>query len=130
MVSASQRGDGSSSAWPRFVTAYALVISGIEERLKAAGLPELAWYDVLWALERAPRGRLRMHALADNTGERDAPAEPLVAQLVGVQSEERGSSASQNASGASGMAARSRSTWARTSAAITRTSGAIAADLR
>lgn len=67
MVSPAQSADGSSSAWPRFVTAYALVISRIEERLKAADLPELAWYDVLWALERAPRGRLRMHELADNT---------------------------------------------------------------
>ena len=66
-VNAAQSGDGSSSAWPRFVTAYALVITRIEERLKAAGLPELTWYDVLWALERAPRGRLRMHELAENT---------------------------------------------------------------
>jgi DNA-binding MarR family transcriptional regulator len=67
VVSAAQSGDGRSSAWPRFVTGYALVIARVEERLKAAGLPELAWYDVLWALERAPRGRLRMHELADNT---------------------------------------------------------------
>ena len=67
MVKAVQSGDGSGSAWPRFVTAYALVITHIEERLKAAGLPELTWYDVLWALERAPRSRLRMHELAENT---------------------------------------------------------------
>ena len=67
MVSTAQSADGSSSVWPRFVTGYALVITRIEEWLKAAGLPELAWYDVLWALERAPRGRLRMHELADNT---------------------------------------------------------------
>ena len=66
-MSAAQSGIGSTSAWPRFVTAYALVITRIEERLKAAGLPELAWYDVLWALERTPRGRLRMHELAENT---------------------------------------------------------------
>jgi DNA-binding MarR family transcriptional regulator len=39
----------------------------MEERLKAAGLPELASYDVLWALERAQRGRLRMHELAQST---------------------------------------------------------------
>ena len=66
-MGAAQSGEGSASAWPRFVTAYALLITRIEERLKAAGLPELAWYDVLWALERAPRGRLRMHELAEHT---------------------------------------------------------------
>jgi len=55
------------SAWPSFVTAYALLITRIEERLRAAELPELAWYDVLWALERAPQGRLRMHELAEKT---------------------------------------------------------------
>jgi len=57
--------DEAKSAWPAFVTAHALLISRIEERLRAAELPELAWYDVLWALERAPRGRLRMHELAE-----------------------------------------------------------------
>jgi DNA-binding MarR family transcriptional regulator len=55
------------SAWPAFLTAHALVVGAIEERLAQAELPELAWYDVLWALERAPRGRLRMHELATAT---------------------------------------------------------------
>lgn len=32
--------------------------------LKAAELPPLEWYDVLWALERAPQHRLRMHEFA------------------------------------------------------------------
>jgi DNA-binding MarR family transcriptional regulator len=59
--------DEPGSAWPPFLTAYALLIRRIEDRLRAAGLPELAWYDVLWALERAPRGRLRMHELAEKT---------------------------------------------------------------
>ena len=55
------------SAWPAFVTAHALVVGAIEERLTQTGLPELAWYDVLWALERAPQDRLRMHELATAT---------------------------------------------------------------
>jgi len=55
---------GRASAWPALLTARALVVERIEARLAEAGLPELAWYDVLWALERAPRGRLRMHELA------------------------------------------------------------------
>ena len=53
-----------TSAWPALLTAHALVIEAIEKRLTEAALPELAWYDVLWALEQAPSGRLRMHELA------------------------------------------------------------------
>ena len=56
---------GARSAWPAFLTAYAVLVSEVERRLKEAELPELAWYDVLWALERAPKRRLRMHELAD-----------------------------------------------------------------
>jgi DNA-binding MarR family transcriptional regulator len=54
-----------SSSWPLFLRAQALLIGAMEERLKAVALPPLEWYDVLWALERAPDQRLRMHALAD-----------------------------------------------------------------
>ncbi len=64
-------GDHSSkdkkSAWALFLTVHAVVVSRIEQRLRAAHLPELAWYDVLWALERAPENRLRMHELAEMT---------------------------------------------------------------
>jgi DNA-binding MarR family transcriptional regulator len=56
-----------SSAWPALLTARALVVDAIERRLAEVELPELAWYDVLWALERAPSGRLRMHELASQT---------------------------------------------------------------
>jgi DNA-binding MarR family transcriptional regulator len=55
------------SAWPALLTARALVVDEVERRLAQAGLPELAWYDVLWALERAPSERLRMHELASQT---------------------------------------------------------------
>ncbi|KAB2911020.1 MAG: MarR family transcriptional regulator [Hyphomicrobiaceae bacterium] len=60
-------GKAEASAWPAFLTAHTLVVEAIEARLAEAGLPELAWYDVLWALERAPSGRLRMHELAAAT---------------------------------------------------------------
>jgi len=56
-----------ASAWPALLTARALVVDAVEARLADAGLPELGWYDVLWALERAPRRRLRMHELAAQT---------------------------------------------------------------
>ena len=45
--------------------AHGALVRRVEDRLAAAGLPELAWYDVLWTLEQAPDGRLRMSGLAD-----------------------------------------------------------------
>jgi DNA-binding MarR family transcriptional regulator len=54
----------STAAWAKLLTVHAVVLDAIEARLKAAGLPPLAWYDVLWALERAPQMRLRMAELA------------------------------------------------------------------
>ncbi|HKB81671.1 MAG TPA: MarR family transcriptional regulator [Burkholderiales bacterium] len=56
-----------SSAWALFLTAHAVLVEEIEVRLADAGLPPLAWYDVLWALERAGDRRLRMRELADMT---------------------------------------------------------------
>lgn len=52
------------SAWPLFVTTHAAVVARIEADLAAARLPELAWYDVLWAIERSPDRRVRLHELA------------------------------------------------------------------
>jgi len=45
-------------AWAGLVLAQRAATSGIEADLKRAGLPPLAWYDVLYGLRRAPRGRL------------------------------------------------------------------------
>lgn len=56
--------DPKSRAWGLFLYAQALVLERIEAALRAAGLPPLAWYDVLWELEKADGGRLRMHELA------------------------------------------------------------------
>ena len=50
-----------SSAWSLFLTTHAVLVGEVERRLADAGLPSLDWYDALWALERAPEGRLRMH---------------------------------------------------------------------
>ncbi len=52
------------SAWPPLLKVRALVVDAVETRLRDAGLPELAWYDIHWALEQAPGGRLRMHELS------------------------------------------------------------------
>ena len=56
--------DPRQRAWARFVTAQAVLLDRIEAAFAAADLPPLAWYDVLWILENADQGRLRMHDLA------------------------------------------------------------------
>ncbi|MBC7803937.1 MAG: MarR family transcriptional regulator [Candidatus Parcubacteria bacterium] len=56
--------DSRQRAWARFVTAQAMLLERIEAAFDQAGLPPLAWYDVLWILENAEAGRLRMHDLA------------------------------------------------------------------
>jgi len=58
------RPDPRQRAWARFVTAQALLLERIESAFAEAGLPPLAWYDVLWILENEAHGRLRMHDLA------------------------------------------------------------------
>lgn len=58
---------GAASVWPVFLTAHAVLVARVEAQLAAAGLPPLAWYDVLWALERAQGGRARLSELADRT---------------------------------------------------------------
>src|ERR1700674_367861 len=54
-------------AWASLLSANSRLLERIEASLAAAGLPPLAWYDVLWELEKAPDGRLRMHEIADHT---------------------------------------------------------------
>ncbi len=56
--------DPKSRAWGSFLLAHTLLLADIEAQLSAAGLPPLSWYDILWELEKAENGRLRMHELA------------------------------------------------------------------
>jgi DNA-binding MarR family transcriptional regulator len=56
--------DPRERAWARFLTAQAMLLERVEEAFAAAALPPLAWYDVLWILESAEHGRLRMADLA------------------------------------------------------------------
>jgi DNA-binding MarR family transcriptional regulator len=51
-------------AWRAFLTAHAHVTRAISRDLADAGLPDLSWYDLLWALYRAPGRRLRVNELA------------------------------------------------------------------
>jgi DNA-binding MarR family transcriptional regulator len=56
--------DPRQRAWARFVVVQAMLFEQIEAAFAEADLPPLAWYDVLWILENADNGLLRMHDLA------------------------------------------------------------------
>ena len=56
--------DPKAHAWAVLLTAHATLVEKIEIALGEAKLPPLAWYDVLWELEKADGGKLRMHELA------------------------------------------------------------------
>jgi DNA-binding MarR family transcriptional regulator len=51
-------------AWRAFLTAHARITRRIGRELAAAGLPDLSWYDLLWALYSQPDRALRVNELA------------------------------------------------------------------
>jgi DNA-binding MarR family transcriptional regulator len=57
--------DDTLTAWRAFLSAHALATKRISRDLAEAGLPDLTWYDVLWALQSAPGHRLRIRELAN-----------------------------------------------------------------
>ncbi|MDJ0895266.1 MAG: MarR family transcriptional regulator [Alphaproteobacteria bacterium] len=50
-------------AWARLVRVETALMAAVEDALKAADLPPLAWYDALLELSRAPAGSLRPREL-------------------------------------------------------------------
>jgi DNA-binding MarR family transcriptional regulator len=48
-----------TSAWIRLMRVQSRVLDAVEQDLKRAGFPPLAWYDALLELSRAPTGELR-----------------------------------------------------------------------
>ena len=50
-------------AWARLAKTQQMALAAIEQALKSAGLPPLAWYDALLELERAGERGLRPHEL-------------------------------------------------------------------
>src|ERR1700742_4122888 len=48
-----------TSAWIRLMRVQTKVLDAVEQDLKKAGFPPLAWYDALLELSRAPAGELR-----------------------------------------------------------------------
>ncbi len=56
--------DATLAGWRAFLNAHARVTRAIGRDLAAAGLPDLSWYDLLWALHRSPGRALRVNELA------------------------------------------------------------------
>jgi len=56
--------DPKGHAWAVLLSAHATLIERMEAALGEAKLPPLGWYDILWELEKAEGGKLRMHDLA------------------------------------------------------------------
>ena len=56
--------DDTLAAWRAFLNAHAQVTRRISRDLAAAGLPDLSWYDLLWALYRQRERGLRVNELA------------------------------------------------------------------
>ena len=56
--------DDALGAWRALLTAHAHVTRAISRDLTDARLPDLTWYDLLWALYRQPERRLRVNELA------------------------------------------------------------------
>ena len=56
--------DAVLDAWRGFLNAHAHITRRIDRDLADAGLPDLGWYDLLWALRRQPDQRLRVNQLA------------------------------------------------------------------
>jgi DNA-binding MarR family transcriptional regulator len=55
--------DTETSAWTGLVRAQQYLLNKVEQALKEQGFPPLTWYDVLWELDRAPDGSLRLNEI-------------------------------------------------------------------
>ncbi|MBW8791980.1 MAG: MarR family transcriptional regulator [Rhizobium leguminosarum] len=56
-----------TSAWTSIMRARERLLAAIEADLKTAGMPPLAWYDVLWELARSQDGKLRPYEIEERT---------------------------------------------------------------
>ncbi|MBX5145189.1 MarR family winged helix-turn-helix transcriptional regulator [Rhizobium lentis] len=63
----SKPSESAVSAWTCIIRARERLLGAIEAELKAAGMPPLAWYDVLWELIRSQDGRLRPYEIEERT---------------------------------------------------------------
>lgn len=59
--------EATTRLWIRLMRAQRLLLAAIEQDLKAADMPQLTWYDVLWELVRTETGRLRPYEIEERT---------------------------------------------------------------
>ncbi len=52
-----------TAAWIGLVRAQQYLVGAVEDALREEGLPPLPWYDVLWELDKAPGGNLRLNEI-------------------------------------------------------------------
>jgi DNA-binding MarR family transcriptional regulator len=71
-------------AWRAVLNAHATLTGRVEEALRDADLPPLSWLNLLWALEEAPDGRLRMNELAAHLNLSRGGLTKLVDRLEGA----------------------------------------------
>lgn len=64
---ANKPSEATTRLWIRLMRAQRLLLAAIEQDLKAADMPPLAWYDVLWELVRTEKGRLRPFEIEERT---------------------------------------------------------------
>jgi DNA-binding MarR family transcriptional regulator len=57
--------DGDLATWKAFINAHDRITRQINADLAAHGLPDLTWYDALWALRTGEGGRRRMGELGE-----------------------------------------------------------------
>lgn len=81
------------SAWRTFLTAHARIVAKLEQELDVEHRLQLTWYEVLLLLREAPRGRLRMHELAESRLLSRSAATRLVDRMEAASLVERETSA-------------------------------------
>ena len=64
-MTVSELDDEQLATWRAFLNAHARMTRAIGRELAEAGLPDLAWYDLLWTLYRRPGRSLRVKELAN-----------------------------------------------------------------
>jgi DNA-binding MarR family transcriptional regulator len=98
---------GAEAAWIALLRAHRSCLRRIDARLKAASLPPLAWYDVLWEIERAGVDGIRPVQLERRVILEQSNVSRLITRLVragyvercGCPTDKRGQTVHLSASG-------------------------------
>src|SRR6202023_1581051 len=78
-----------TAAWIRLMRVQSRVLDAVEQELKKAGFPPLAWYDALLELSRAPSGEMRPVELERRLLIPQCSTARLIDRLVGRSTEAR-----------------------------------------